>query len=146
MGQFVRDKQWLFLTAGSQVLQHLTSIVQAAPANPERNQQARGGVNSCPDPRSPVLVLNVFGVARTFLFFIKDHNSSSCTSVRFNEVSRPESTLAQCSPARRITRFTVSLSSSSRRAVARTPTPSAAWWMICRITSAGRCRPNRALA
>ena len=146
MGQFIRDKQGLVLAARSQVLQHLPGIVKTSSPNPEGNQQSRGGVDSCPDPRLPVLTLNVFGATRTFLFFTKDHSSSSCTSVSFNEVRSPESTLPQCSPARRITRLTVSLSISKRRAVARTPTPSAAWWMICRIDSSDRCNPNRALA
>src|SRR5664279_37181 len=127
MWQFIRDKQWLAFTAGGQVFQHLSGIVQFASANPERNQQARGGVDGCPDSRLPVLVLDILGTARNFLFITKVHSSSSCASVSSSEVSRPESTLAQCSPARKITRLTVSLSSFSRRAVARTPTHSAAW-------------------
>ncbi len=127
MGEFIRDKQGLALTAVSQILQNSPGIVQFATADPERNQQARGGVDGRPDPRPPVLTFDIFGAARTFLFFTKVHSSSSCVSVSSNEVNRLESTWAQCSPARKITRLTVSLSISNRRAVARTPTPSAAW-------------------
>ena len=55
MWQFIRDKQGLALTTDSQILQHLPGIVQFTPANIERNQQARGGIDSRPDPRAPVL-------------------------------------------------------------------------------------------
>jgi len=92
MGQFIRDKQGLALTAGGQIFQYPPSIVQSASANPESNQQPRGGIYSRPDPRPSVLVFEVFGTARTFLFFTKVHSSSSWASVSFNEASRPEST------------------------------------------------------
>jgi hypothetical protein len=74
----------------------------------------------------PDLAVDLLLVARTFLFFTKVHNSSSCVSCSSNDVNKLESTRAQCSPARRITRLTVSLSRPSNRAVARTLTPSAA--------------------
>ena len=95
MGQFIRYKQGLVLTAGAQIREHLPGIVQSTPANPERNQQSGGGVNSRPDPRPPVLELKIFGAARTFLFFTKVHSSSSCASVIFNDVRSSESTWAQ---------------------------------------------------
>ena len=145
MGQFVGNKQGFTLKTARQILKQPPSIVQFAPANPERNQKSRGGVDGRPDPGLPVLALDLLLAARTFLFFTNVHNSSSWVSLSSSDVSRLESTRAQCSPARRITRLTVSLSSPSNRAVARTPTPSAAWWMICLIVSAGRCNPNNAL-
>lgn len=145
MGQFVGNKQWLVLKTTSQILEQLSSIVQFAPSDPERNQKSRGGVDGRPDPGLPVLVLKVSLATRTFLFFTKVHNSSSWVSLSSSDVSRLESTRAQCSPARRITRLTVSLFSPSNLAVALTPTPSAAWWIICLIVSAGRCKPNNAL-
>lgn len=77
MGQLIRDKQGLALTARGQVLQHLPGIIQFAPGNSERDHQARGRVDGRPDPRPPVLVIKVFGTARTFLFFTKVHSSSS---------------------------------------------------------------------
>jgi len=40
-GQFIRDKQGLALTAGGQIFQHPSGIIQSAPTNPELNQQAR---------------------------------------------------------------------------------------------------------
>jgi len=145
MGQFIGDKQWLGRCAISKIPQHTPGIVQFAPSNPECDQQPCGGVDCRPDPGSSVLVLDVFWIVRTFLFFTKVHSSSNWASVRCSDFSKSESTRAQCSPARRITRLTVSLSMPSNRAVALTPTPSAAWWMICWIFSGGRCNPNSAL-
>lgn len=127
MGQLIGDKQRLVRASVSHIAQYPPGVIKFASVDPECDQQARGGVDTRPDPRLSVLVFKVFGVVRTFLFFTKVHSSSSCVSVNSRDFSRFESARAQCSPARRITRLTVSLSSPNNRAVARTPTPSAAW-------------------
>lgn len=103
MGQLLGDKHRLTRSSVGQITQHLSSIVQFAPANPEDDQQSCGGVDGRPDPRLPVLIFNVCVAVRTFLFFSKVHNSTRWASVNCSDVSRPESTRAQCSPARRIT-------------------------------------------
>lgn len=87
-------------------------------------------------------MLEVFGAAGLFFFLQRFTTRRNTPRSVFNEVSRPVSSWAQCSPVRRITRLPVFLSSSSRRAVANKQTPSAALWLICRIVPAGRCMPN----
>ena len=57
MRQFVGNKQWLALKATGQILEQLSSIVQFAPTDPERNQKSRGGVDGRPDPGLSVLAL-----------------------------------------------------------------------------------------
>ena len=55
----------------NQVMQHLASVPQFAPADPERNQQPCGGVYRCPDPRAAILTFGVFLASITFFFFTK---------------------------------------------------------------------------
>lgn len=55
MGQLVGNKQGLTLKAAGQILEQPPCIVQFTPANPERNQKARGGIDGGPDPGLSVL-------------------------------------------------------------------------------------------
>lgn len=68
MGQFVVNKQRFTLQSARQILEQLPSIVQFAPANPERNNKSRGGVDGRSDPSLSVLGRELLLAARTFLF------------------------------------------------------------------------------
>jgi hypothetical protein len=143
MGQFIRGEYRFPHKATFQIVHKLTPIIQGPLPDQMADQKTAFGVKCRPNPPFPRFPIYPF--CRTCLFFTKAHNSSNCTSVKCREVSNSDNTRPQCSPATSTTRLTVSLSKLNRRAVARTPTPSAAWWMIWLIFSGGKRKPKKAV-